>query len=166
MRMVIAAAVLAAATASAFAQQRAPQRPPQSQGPAQAQPPAPPPIFPCRTATDVCFVAVVTGNSQVLVVFTNAPQTAGIEAKPIDVFSGDAPSAGASAAPLDLAQHLGRVVMLTGTYDPKAGLTKAELVEAAGPLLSFMIKMMGIEEPDAGQPPRGGRPQPQGRPRR
>src|SRR3954466_3151777 len=95
-------------------------RPPGAQQ--QPQPPEPPPIFLCRTAEEVCTLGIVTGNNQIVVIFTNAPGAEGV-AKPIDVSSGD-------GSPLDLSQNMGRVVLLTGAYDPKTGLTKAELVEA------------------------------------
>jgi hypothetical protein len=65
------------------------------------------------------------------------------------VFSGDAPG-----TPLDLAPHLGRVVMLTGALDPKLGLSKAELVEVASPLLSFALKsMLTGDDPLRRRPP-------------
>ena len=59
---------------------------------------------------------------------------------------------------------MGRIVMLTGTYDTQAGLTKAELVEVASPLVSLVVKAQlgGEEEP----PPAAGRPPPQQKPRR
>ena len=161
MRIVIALAALAALVSSAEGQQGRPpgQKPPAK--PQQAAPPAPPPIFPCRTADEVCHLGVVTGSNEVLVLFTNAPQTAGIEDKPVKVLSGDSPGAAGSATLLDLSQHMGRVVMLTGAFDREAGLTKAELVEVASPLLSLSIKaQLAGEEP----PPQGGNPQPQGKP--
>jgi hypothetical protein len=157
-------------------------KPPQAQPQTQPQAPEPPPgFFACRTAAEVCYIGVVTGASQVAVLFTNAqpavppappppaaqgargraaqpaqaPQSDDIGDEPINVSSGDSPG-----TPLDLAQHLGRVVMLTGTYDPKAGLTKAELVDVAGPLLSFALKAAlagGDEQP--GPPAQSGKPQ-------
>jgi hypothetical protein len=162
MRIVIALAALAALVSSAEAQQGRPpgQKPPAK--PQQAAPPAPPPIFPCRTAEEVCHLGVVTGSNEVLVLFTNAPQPTGLE-KPVKVLSGDSPGAAGSATPLDLGQHMGRVVMLTGAFDREAGLTKAELVEVASPLLSLSIKaQLAGEEP----PAQGGKPPPQARPRR
>jgi len=161
MRNLIVTAALAALVAPAAAQQA---RPPGAQKPAPsqqrpAQPPAPPPVFPCRSAEEVCFLGVVTGNNEVAVLFTNAPQTEGIDAKPIAVMTGDSPGAAGSATKMDLAAHLGRVVMLTGTYDPQAGVTKAELVEVASPLLSLTIKaQLSLEEPPEPQP--AGKPQP------
>ena len=159
MRKVVAAAAVAALVSSAAAQQG---RPPGPQGkpPPQAAAPAPPPIFPCRTAEEICFLGVVTGKNEIAVVFTNAEKADGIAAKPIPVTAGAAPGA-VAALPLDLAPHLGRIVMLTGTYDAQAGLTKAELVEVASPLASLVVKaQLGAEEP----PPPAGKPQPQQRP--
>jgi hypothetical protein len=159
MRKVVAVAAVAALVSSAAAQQG---RPPGPQGKPPPQPaaPAPLPIFPCRTAEEICFLGVVTGKNEIAVVFTNAEKADGIEAKPIPVTAAAAPGA-VAALPLDLAPHLGRIVMLTGTYDPQAGLTKAELVEVASPLASLVVKaQLGAEEP----PPPAGKPQPQQRP--
>ena len=167
MRTVICVAALAALVSSADAQQPRPQS--QQKPPAQAkaqQPPPPPPVFPCRTAEEVCYLGVVTGANQVTILFTNNPQVDDVESKPVNVLSGDSPAAAGSGTPLDLGQHLGRVVMLTGTYDAQAGLTKAELVEVASPLVSLTVKApLLIEEAQASQQ-RGGKPQPQGRPKR
>jgi hypothetical protein len=161
MRNLITLAALAALITSAEAQQARPpaaQAKPPAQG-AQPQPPAPLPIFPCRTAEEICFLGVVTGKSQIAVLFTNAEKVEGIDEKPIEVLSGDAPGAAGSATPLDLSQHVGRVVMLTGAYEAQAGLTRAELVEVASPLVSTVVKAQlgGEEEP----PPPAGKPQPQ-----
>jgi len=159
MRKVVAVAAVALLVSSAAAQQG---RPPGPQGKPPPQPaaPAPPSIFPCRTAEEICFLGVVTGKNEIAVVFTNAEKADGIEAKPIPVTAAAAPGA-VAALPLDLAPHLGRIVMLTGTYDPQAGLTKAELVEVASPLASLVVKaQLGAEEP----PPPSGKPQPQQRP--
>ena len=159
MRKVVVVAAVALLVSSAAAQQG---RPPGPQGKPPPQPaaPAPPPIFPCRTAEEICFLGVVTGKNEIAVVFTNAEKADGIEAKPIPVTAAAAPGA-VAALPLDLAPHLGRIVMLTGTYDPQAGLTKAELVEVASPLASLVVKaQLGAEEP----PPPAGKPQPQQRP--
>ena len=161
MRNVVAIAAVAVLVSSAAAQQG---RPPGPQGkpppPQTAAPAPPPPIFPCRTAEEIYFLGVVTGKNEVAVVFTNAEKADGIAAKPIPVTAGAAPGA-VAALPLDLAPHLGRIVMLTGTYDPQAGLTKAELVEVASPLVSLVVKaQLGAEEP----PPPAGKPQPQQRP--
>jgi hypothetical protein len=158
MRLVLCAAALTALTLPTLAQQ--PQRPPGQRPPAQrqqAQPPQPPPgFFPCRTAEEVCYIGVVTGPSQLAVMFTNNQQAEGIEAKPVELSSAEAPG-----TPLDLAASLGRVVMVTGAYAANAGITKAEVVDIASPLLSFVMKQMGGEEAPA-QPQRGGA-RPQGR---
>ena len=157
--MIVMAAVAAFMTAASAQQGRPPGQAPKPPGPgAQPRPTAPPPIFPCRTAEEICFLGVVMGKNQVAVLFTNAEKAEGIDAKPIDVSTGDA----SAPAPLDLAPHTGRVVMLTGAYDAQAGLTKAELVEVGSPLLSLVVKAQlgGEEEP----PP--GRPQPPQKPRR
>ena len=107
MRLVLAAAALAAFALPALAQGQ-PARPPAGQRPPaaqqQPQPPEPPPIFLCRTAEEVCTLGIVTGNNQIVVIFTNAPGAEGV-AKPIDVSSGD-------GSPLDLSQNMGRVVLL------------------------------------------------------
>jgi hypothetical protein len=159
MRKVIAVAAVAALVSSAAAQQG---RPPGPQGKPPPQATAPvPPIFPCRTAEEICFLGAVTGKNEVAVVFTNAEKAEAIAAKPIPVTAGAAPGA-VAALPLDLAPHFGRIVMLTGTYDPQSGLTKAELVEVASPLVSLVVKaQLGAEE----EPPSpAGKPQPQQRP--
>jgi len=178
MRVALAVAALAALTLPALAQQpRPPQQQPAPRPPAQAQPapppaPAPPTLFPCRTATEVCHVGVVI-NNQVSVLFSNSDKADGIESKPIDVTD-------AAGSKLDLSRHEGQVVMLTGDYDPKTGLTKAELVEAASPLVSFAIKVLlsgeeGEEEAEQPQQPAppppsqgrsGAQPQQQPAPRR
>ena len=155
MRAILAFAALAAFALPALAQQQPPRPSPQQPAPrppaAQAQPapapPAPPTLFPCRTATEVCHVGVVI-NNQVSVLFTNSDKADGFESKPIDATD-------AAGAKLDLGRHEGQVVMLTGDYDPKTGLTKAELVEAASPLVSFAIKVLlsgEDEEEQAAQP--------------
>ena len=154
MRHLFAAAAVAALVSSAEAQQARP--PGAAKPPAQAAQPAPqpPPIFPCRTAEEVCFLGIVTGNNEMLVIFTNAPQADGIEAKPVAVLTGDA----GSATPIDLAPHLGRVVMVAGTYDRAAGVTKAELVEVASPLVSLTVKaQLAADEPPPPEP--SGKPQ-------
>jgi len=163
MRHLITVAALLALASSAEAQQgrvQAQKPPAQTQ---QKPPPQPPPlpVFLCRTAEEVCFLGIVTGKNEVAVVFTNAPQAEGIEAKPVAVLTGDSPGAAGSATSMDLAPHLGRVVMLTGTYDPQAGLTKAELVEVASPLVSLTIKaQLSMDEPE---PQPAGKPQPKPR---
>jgi hypothetical protein len=154
MRALICLAALAALTVPSLAQQ---QRPPGSRPPAQRQqaqppaPPAPPPgMFPCRTQAETCYIGVVSGPSQISVLFTNNPQAEGVEAKPVDLSSAEAPGTA-----LDLAGSLGRVVMVTGSYAAASGITKAEVVDTASPLLSFMMKQSGGDEgPQA--PQRGG----------
>jgi hypothetical protein len=139
MRALICLAALAALALPANAQQPRPGQRQQAQPP---QPPAPPPgFFPCRTAEEICYVGVVSGPSQIAVLFTNNQQAEGIEAKPVDLSSADAPG-----TPLDLAANLGRVVMVTGTYAQATGITKAQVVDTASPLLSFMMKQAGGEE--------------------
>lgn len=145
LRLVLAAALVAASALPnlpAAAQQG--KKP--AGKPAAAQPPPPPQITACRTAEEICFLGLVTKN-QVLVLFTNTQNAQGIEEKPIDV-------KGADNQTLDLAAHDGRVVLLTGAYDPKAGLTKAEVVEVASPLVSLILKaqMFGAQDAD---PPQG-----------
>ena len=163
MRHLITVAALAALVSSAEAQQARPQggqKPPaQAQQKPQQPAPAPLPVFLCRTAEEVCFLGIVTGKNEILVVFTNAPQAEEIDAKPVAVLTGDSPGAAGSATPMDLAPHLGRVVMLTGAYDPQAGVTKAELVEVASPLVSLTIKaQLSLDEPSEPQP--AAKPQP------
>jgi hypothetical protein len=163
MRHLITAAALLALASSAAAQQgRAQaQKPPAQAQQKPPQQPAPLPVFLCRTAEEVCFLGIVTSKNEIVVVFTNAQQAEGIDVKPIAVLTGDSPGAAGSATPMDLAPHLGRVVMLTGTYDPQAGLTKAELVEVASPLVSLTIKaQLSAEEPE---PQAAGKPQPKPR---
>ena len=158
MRGLIGAATVVLLACPAVAQQA---RPPMPKPPAQAQkaPQPPPPIFPCRSPEEVCFLGIVTSAKEILVVFTNAPQAEAIDGKPVPVVTGDP----AGATLIDLTPHLGRVVMLTGTYEREAGLTKAEIVEVASALVSLSIKaqLAGEEEPRA--PPQGGNPQPQRR---
>ena len=158
MRALIGLAALAALTVPSLAQQPRPpgQRPPQ--GRQQVQPPAPPApppgMFPCRSEGEVCYIGVVTGPSQIAVLFTNDQKAEGIEAKPVDLSSAEAPGTA-----LDLAGSLGRVVMVTGTYAAASGITKAQVVDTASPLLSFMMKQSagGDEGPQAPQKG-GGRP--------
>jgi hypothetical protein len=85
--------------------------------------------------------------------FTNDQKAEGLEAKPVDLSSADAPGAS-----LDLPANLGRVVMVTGAYAQATGITKAQVVDTASPLLSFMLKQAGGDE-GAQAPPRaaGGR---------
>lgn len=192
MRFALAAATLALALPALAQQPRpGPARPAQPAQAQPAQPPEPlPGMFPCRTAAEICTVGIVTGANKVAVLFTNAvpppsappsappppsapagrsgqggraaPAPAAapepeIDDQPIDVLSGEAPG-----TPLDLGPHLGRVVMLTGAYDPKLGLTKAELVEVASPLLSFALKSLLTGDDQAGGAPAQA-PRPAGR---
>ena len=155
--LICLAAVTALALPALAQQQRPPgRRPPQRQQAQPPQPPAPPPgFFPCRTADEICYVGAVTGPSQMAVMFTNNQQAEGIEAKPVDLSSADAPG-----TPLDLAARLGRVVMVTGSYAQATGITKAQVVDTASPLLSFMMKQAGGDEGPQAAPQRGGgRPQ-------
>jgi hypothetical protein len=110
--------------------------------------PAPPPIFPCRTKDETCFLAVVIGQ-QVGLVYTNAPAAQNAEPKPVDV-------TGPDGSKIDLSKDDGRVVMLTGTWDAKAGITKAEVVETASPLASLAIKAQLGSGEDG--PPASGKP--------
>jgi hypothetical protein len=151
MRLALCLAVLIATTLPALAQQ--PRRPGPARAPqpqAQQAPTPPPGFFPCRSEGEVCYIGVVTGPSQVALLFTNNPQSESSE--PIDVSSGDQPGQA-----VDLGGNVGRVVMLTGSLDPKAGLTKAQVVDTAGPLLSFSIKaQLTGEEGAGGAAQRGG----------
>ena len=143
-RLLALSACLALAAAPALAQGRGA---PRTQPPKTAAP-EPPAIVPCRTAEEVCFLGVVVG-SQLAVIFTNAANGEGIDAKPVDV-------AGPDGGRMDLSAHAGRVVMLAGAYDPKAGIAKAELVEVASPLVSLTVKAQlgGGEAPGKSPPPR------------
>jgi hypothetical protein len=130
---VIAVLVLALAVEVQAAPPKA--APKQPAAAAAAPPPPPPGMFPCRSETEICYVGVVTGKNAVMVQFTNAQQSDGIDQKPQNVFSDDA-----GATPLDLSQDLGRVVMLTGAYDAAKGISKAAVADVASPILTFMIK--------------------------
>ncbi|WP_043747877.1 hypothetical protein [Methylobacterium nodulans] len=132
LRPTLAVTILVALAAPAAAQPR-PKAPPPP--PKEA---APPPdaaaglLFPCRSETEICYIGVAK-DGKLTVLFTNDPKGETISGKPLAV-AGEGPNAP------DLAKNDGKVVMLVGTYDPKAGLTKAELVDVAGPLLAFAIK--------------------------
>ncbi|MFE1600511.1 hypothetical protein [Methylobacterium sp. ID0610] len=97
---------------------------------------APPPdaglLFPCRSEAETCYVGVAK-DGKLTVLFTNDAKGQEISGKPLAV-------TGEGAGAPDLAKNDGKVVMLVGSYDPKAGLTKAELVDVASPLLAFAIK--------------------------
>lgn len=156
MAFVFALAMLSLPAAAQRAQQKQPAQPPQR---GQAQP-APqeqgPALFPCRTAEEVCYLGIVVGD-KVAVIYTNNPAAEGLDA-PIDVSTGDASAGGGGK--LDLRQHEGQVVMLTGDYRNKV-LSKAQLVEAGGPLLSLVVKglMLGQSEEQQPQaPPQRGQP--------
>lgn len=150
------AALLPFAEAQAQAAKQPARAPAAATAPQQPQPPAPPPIFPCRTAEEICFLGVVVGQ-QVAILFTNAPHGGALD-RPVDV-------TGLDNAKLDLASNEGRVVMLTGTLDAKSGLTKAELLEVASPLVSLVVKAQLAggqdDEPEApapASPPKGAPP--------
>src|SRR5262245_27977687 len=118
MRLVIVTAAIAALSFPALAQQQRPQQQ-QQQRPAQQQQQQPqqqqaqpqqqdqpvPGMFACRTEAEVCHIAIVLGGAQVSVLYTNDPNADGIEEKPVAVQGAD------------LAQHTGRVVMITGAYN-------------------------------------------------
>ena len=141
MRFVIVAAAVAALTIPAAAQQRPPA--PQQRAPqAQPQPPAPPPgMFPCRTEAEVCHIGVITGATQIMVLYSNAPQGQAAEGKPANVQGAD------------LAPNLGRVVMLTGELGA-TGITGAQVGDVATPLVSFLMKQ-GAGGDDAAPAPKG-----------
>jgi hypothetical protein len=183
MRLLIITAAIAALTLPAVAQQQQPQQRPQQGQPqqrpqqqqpqqrpqqapppqAQQQPPAPVPgMFACRTEPEICYVGIVIGSNLVSVLYTNDPKGEGIDEKPVTVLA-------PTGAPADLSQHNGKVVMLTGEYSAQSGLSKAEVVDVAGPLLSFAIKSMlsgggDEEEPEPEPPPQ--KPQPRQQQRR
>jgi hypothetical protein len=132
--------------------QAAPKKAPPKQPAAPEAAPAPQPgFFPCRTEGEVCFVGIVTGKNTVTVQFSNAPNSEGIDEKAQNVFSDDA---GSTA--LDMSQNLGRVVMMTGTYDAAKGISKAEVTDVASPLLSFIVKTQLGGGDDQGGPQGGG----------
>jgi len=154
MRALICLAAATVLALPALAQPRPPgQRPPaQRRAAPPPAPPAPPPgFFPCRTAAETCYVGVVAGPSQIAILFTNNPQAEGIEAKPVELSSAEAPGTA-----LDLAASLGRVVMVTGSYAAATGITKAEVVDTASPLLSFMMKQSAAADDAQPAPQRGG----------
>jgi hypothetical protein len=148
MRLAMAVVAMVTLTLATGSQAAPPKAAPRQPAAAPAAPPAPPPgMFPCRSEGEVCFVGVVTGKNTVAVQFTNAPQSDGIDAKPVNVSSDDGGTA------LDLSLDVGRVVMLTGAYDAAKGITKAAIADVASPILSFMIKSQGGE--DQGGAPAG-----------
>ena len=99
----------------------------------EAVPPAAaaPQIFPCRSADETCFLAVVA-EGKLAVIYTNANNGQGIDAKTVEL-------AGNDGVKMDIAKDNGRVVMVLGAYDPKTGI-KGEVVETASPLVSLAIK--------------------------
>jgi hypothetical protein len=148
--VVVAMVTIPLAGGSQAAPPKVPARPPAA---APAAPPTPPPgMFPCRAESEICFIGVATGKNTVAVQFTNAPQSDGIDAKPVSVFSNDGDAA------LDLSADVGRVVMLVGTYEAAKGITKAAVADVASPILSFMIKSQGGDDQGGGAPGKGGMP--------
>ncbi|WP_279356041.1 hypothetical protein [Methylobacterium indicum] len=150
MRSALALTLLALAAVPAAAQP-APKGPPKPPPPKDAPKEAPQPdpvaamLFPCRTPEETCYVGVVK-DGKVTVLFTNDRKADEIAGKPMAV-SGDG---------LDLARTENRTVMLVGSYDPKDGLTKAEVVDVASPLVAFALKTtIGGGEADEGgdEPP-------------
>jgi hypothetical protein len=154
-------AAVAALSLPALAQQqpRQPGPPPRQSAPppAQAQQPAPPPpgMFPCRTANEVCHVVAVGSGTQGTLLFSNAPAAEGKEGDAVTVQGAD------------LAPHIGRVVMLSGTFAAGA-INGAQIIDVATPLSSFAIKLQlsggGDDDqqqsaPAPAQPQRGAPPQ-------
>lgn len=163
MRLVIAMAAIAALSLPAFAQQQPQQRqpgpPPRQQS---APPPAPAPqaqqaplpgMFPCRSTNEVCHVVAVGSGTQGTLLFSNAPAAEGKEGEPVTVQGAD------------LAPHIGRVVMLAGTF-AGAAINGAQIIDVATPLGSFAIKLQlsggGDDDqqsaPAPAQPQRGAPP--------
>lgn len=162
MRLALSVAALAFLAVPSFAQQPRGAAPARPAAPSQSarppappqQPPAPPPgFFPCRTEAEICYIGVVSGPSQIAILFTNNQQADNVGG-PVELSSGEQPG-----QPLDLGQSVGRVVMLTGVFDPKTGMTRAEVVDTASPLLSFMLKAQFTgDEPAQPAPPKAGKP--------
>ncbi|TNC12119.1 hypothetical protein FF100_17985 [Methylobacterium terricola] len=147
MRSALALTLLALAAAGPAAAQPAPKGPKAPPPPKETLQPDPTAamLFPCRTPEETCYVGVVK-DGKVTVLFTNDRKADEIAGKPMAV-SGDG---------LDLAKTENRTVMLVGSYDPKDGLTKAEVVDVASPLVAFALKStIGGGEPDEGgdEPP-------------
>ncbi|WP_333615339.1 hypothetical protein [Enterovirga sp.] len=112
--------------------------------------PEPVQIFPCRTAEEICHLGVVVG-SQVAILYSNAPAAQGADPTPVDV-------TGPDGQKIDLSKNAGRVVMLTGDFDPKTGIGKAEVVEVASPLASLAVKaQLAAGEEPAAPPAKGGK---------
>jgi hypothetical protein len=154
MRLPIIVAASVALTVPALAQPQGRPRPPAPPPPPQAQPASPPGFFPCRTASEICFVAIVTGANKVQVIFTNHQQSDAATAQPLEVKSVN--------GPLDLTPNIGRAVMLVGNFDGRATLSNAQVVDVASPLTSFALKNAASSDDSGGddQPP----PPPPGRP--
>jgi hypothetical protein len=153
MRSALALTLLALTAAIPAAAQPAPKGPKAPPPPKEAAPPDPTAamLFPCRTPEETCYVGVVK-DGKVTVLFTNDRKADEIAGKPMAV-SGDG---------VDLAKTENRTVMLVGSYDPKDGLTKAEVVDVASPIVAFALKSTigggepdeGADEPPAPPPPR------------
>ena len=127
----------------------APPPPAQAEGP----PPGADVLFPCRSAKEICYVGAVT-NGKLAVLFTNDAKAEEIGGKPLAVSAGD------GSSPLDLSANEGKVVMIVGSYESKTGLTTAEVVDVAGPLLGFALKANaggGDDGPPAPPPPPAGK---------
>jgi hypothetical protein len=154
MRTALALTLLALTAAIPAAAQPAPKGPPPKAPPPPKDAPQTDPVaamlFPCRTPEETCYVGVVK-DGKVTVLFTNDRKADEIAGKPVAV-TGDG---------LDLAKNENRTVMLVGTFDPKDGLTKAEVVDVASPLVAFALKTTigggeadeGGDEPPAPPPP-------------
>ncbi|WP_203158033.1 hypothetical protein [Methylobacterium aquaticum] len=149
MRPALALTMLALTASLPAAAQPAPKGPKAPPPPPPKETPAPDPtaamLFPCRTPEETCYVGVVK-DGKVTVLFTNDRKADEIAGKPMAV----------SGEGLDLAKTENRTVMLVGSYDPKDGLTKAEVVDVASPLVAFALKStIGGGEPDesAEEPP-------------
>lgn len=147
MRSALALTLLALTATIPAAAQPAPKGPKAPPPPKEAAPPDPTAamLFPCRTPEEACYVGVVK-DGKVTVLFTNDRKADEIAGKPMAV-SGDG---------VDLAKAENRTVMLVGSYDPKDGLTKAEVVDVASPIVAFALKStIGGGEPDEGadEPP-------------
>jgi hypothetical protein len=151
MRRLLVVAALVVMSAPALAQQRPPasNRPapapaPQAQQQQQQQQAPLPGMFPCRTQNEVCHVIVAASGTQGTLLYSNAPSADGAEGKPVNVQG------------VDLAQNVGKVVMLTGNF-ANGTISNAQIVEVAGPLLSFAIKLQmsggGDEEEEETPPP-------------
>src|SRR4051812_50066637 len=117
MRLALCLAALIATTLPALAQQPRRPAPPRAPQPQAQQAPTPPPgFFPCRSEGEVCYIGVVTGPSQVALLFTNNPQSESSE--PIDVSSGDQPGQA-----VDLGGDVGPVAVRTRRPEPPGAAT-------------------------------------------